>query len=57
MTYQDSKKTPADLDFQCSIALPWQLVAAVAAHKLLKLSALKEQEVFSVLMCHPVFGC
>ena len=46
-----------DLDLGCSVILPGQLVAAVAAHQLQNLSELSQLEVFTILMGQPVLHC
>ena len=55
VTIHNGKKPPVDLDFGCSLILPWQSVATVAAQQLPELSELNPQEVFSVVNCHPVW--
>ena len=54
MTIHNGEKPPVDLDLGCSVILPWQSVATVAAQELPELSKLNPQEVFSVVNCHPV---
>ena len=48
------RKPPVDMDLECSVNLPGQYVATVAAHKLLGLSELSQQEAFSVQNGYPV---
>ena len=45
---------PVDLDLGCSVILPGQLLAKVAANELPELSELSQQEVLTNQMGHPV---
>ena len=53
--HSGGKKSPIDFDLGCSVILPGQKAATVAAHLLPKLSELSQQEVFSVQNGHPVY--
>ena len=51
---EEQLKPKVDLNLECSAILPGQWIATVAAPQLQELSGLSQQEVFIILLCHPV---